>query len=67
MHAFVGVGELALQKLNGIIADLLVDFTNVGASAPGGGDAGDNEDAGLRQELLAPHTSGPRDVPRVGL
>jgi hypothetical protein len=31
MHAFVGADELALQKLNGIIADLLVDFTNVGA------------------------------------
>jgi hypothetical protein len=31
---------LALQKLNGIIADLLVDFTNVGGSAPGGEDAG---------------------------
>ena len=30
MHAFVGVDELALKKLNGIIADLLVDFTNVG-------------------------------------
>jgi hypothetical protein len=42
IHAFVGVGELALQKLNGIIGDLLVDFTNVGASAPGGGDAGDS-------------------------
>ena len=40
MHAFVGVGELALQKLSGIIADLLMDFTNVGASAPGGGGAG---------------------------
>ena len=37
MHAFVGAGELALQKLNGIIADLLVDFTKVGASAPGSG------------------------------
>jgi hypothetical protein len=42
MHAFVGVDELALQKLNGIIADLLVDFNNVGVSAPGGGDAGDS-------------------------
>jgi hypothetical protein len=42
MHAFMGAGESALQKLNGIIADLLVDFTNVGASAPGGGDAGDS-------------------------
>ena len=42
MHAFVGVDELTLKKLNGIIADLLVDFTNVGASAPGGGDAGDS-------------------------
>jgi hypothetical protein len=41
MHAFVGAGELALQKLSGIVADLLVDFTNVRASAPGGGDAGD--------------------------
>jgi hypothetical protein len=42
MHAFVGVDELTQQKPNGIIADLLVDFTNVGASAPGGGDAGDS-------------------------
>ena len=42
MHAFVGVDELTLKKLSGIIADLLVDFTNVGASAPGGGGAGDN-------------------------
>jgi hypothetical protein len=42
MHAFVGVGKLTPQKLNGIIADLLVDFTYVGASAPGGGDAGDS-------------------------
>jgi hypothetical protein len=41
MHAFVGADETALRKLSGIIADLLVDFTNVGASAPGGGDAGD--------------------------
>jgi hypothetical protein len=40
MHAFVGADELMLQKLNVIIADLLVDFTNVVASAPGGGDAG---------------------------
>jgi hypothetical protein len=37
MHAFVGAGETTLRNLNGIIADLLVDFTNVGASAPGGG------------------------------
>jgi hypothetical protein len=42
MHAFVGAGELALQKLSGIIADLPMDFTNVGVSAPGGGDAGDS-------------------------
>jgi hypothetical protein len=42
MHAFVGAEEFALQKLNGIIADLLVDFTNVGTSAPGGGNAGDS-------------------------
>ena len=39
-HVFVGAGELALQKPSGIIADLLVDFNDVGASAPGGGDAG---------------------------
>jgi hypothetical protein len=42
MHAFVGAGKMALKKLIGSIADLLVDFTNVGASAPGGGDAGDS-------------------------
>jgi hypothetical protein len=42
MHAFVGAGETTLKKLNGIIADLLVDFTNVGSSAPGGGGAGDS-------------------------
>ena len=42
MHALVGAGETMLQKLNGIIADLLVDFTNVGASATGGGGAGDS-------------------------
>ena len=42
MHAFMRAGEMALQKLNGIIADLVVDFTNVGASAPGGGGAGDS-------------------------
>jgi hypothetical protein len=41
MHAFVGVDEMALHKLNGITADLLVDFTKVEASAPGGGGAGD--------------------------
>ena len=32
--------KLTLQKLNGIIADSLVDFTNVGAAAPGGRDTG---------------------------
>jgi hypothetical protein len=42
MHAFVGSDETTLKKLNGIIADLLVDFINVGASAPGGGGAGDS-------------------------
>jgi hypothetical protein len=42
MNAFVGAGETALQKLSGIIADLLVDLTKVGASAPGGGGAGDS-------------------------
>jgi hypothetical protein len=40
MHAFVGADETTPKKLNYIIADLLVDFTNVGASAPGGGGAG---------------------------
>jgi hypothetical protein len=42
MHAFVGADETTPKKLNGIIADLLVVFTNVGASAPGGGGAGDS-------------------------
>jgi hypothetical protein len=42
MHAFVGADETTLRKLSGIIAELLVDFTNVGASAPGGGDEGDS-------------------------
>jgi hypothetical protein len=41
MHAFVGAGETALRKLGSIIGGMLVDFTHVGASAPGGGDAGD--------------------------
>jgi hypothetical protein len=36
----VGADETTLQKLNGIIVDLLVDFTYVGATAPGGGGAG---------------------------
>jgi len=31
MHAFVGADESTQQKLKGIIANLLVDFTNVGA------------------------------------
>jgi hypothetical protein len=38
----VGADETALKKLNGIIAGLLVDFANVGASAFGGGGAGDS-------------------------
>ena len=42
MHAFVGADETALQKFSGIITDLLVDITNVGASAPRGGVAGDS-------------------------
>ena len=42
MHAFVGAEETTLQKLSGIIADLPVDFTNVGASALEGGGAGDS-------------------------
>jgi hypothetical protein len=32
MHAFVGADETTLKKLNGIIADLLMDFTNVGVN-----------------------------------
>jgi hypothetical protein len=42
MNAFKGADEEFLRKLNGIIADLLEDFTNVGASAPGGGEAADS-------------------------
>jgi hypothetical protein len=42
MNAFEGSDEEFLKKLNGIIADLLVDFTNVGASAPGGGEETDS-------------------------
>jgi len=42
MHPFMGADETTLKKLHGIIADLLVDFINVGSSAPGGGDAGDS-------------------------
>jgi hypothetical protein len=42
MHAFEGADETALQKLNDIIADLLVDLTNVGVSAPGGGGTSDS-------------------------
>jgi hypothetical protein len=34
MKACVGADERAKRKLNGIIADLLVDFTSVAASAP---------------------------------
>jgi hypothetical protein len=41
-HAFVGADEKTLRKLSVVITDLLVDFTNVEASAPGGGDAGDS-------------------------
>jgi hypothetical protein len=42
MHAFVGADETTLRKPGSIFTDLLMDFTNVGASAPGGGDAGDS-------------------------
>jgi hypothetical protein len=42
MHAFVGADETTLKKLSGIIADLRVNFTNVGSSVPGGGVAGDS-------------------------
>jgi hypothetical protein len=38
--AFEGAGEAMPNKLSGIIADLLVDFTGVRASAPGNEDAG---------------------------
>ena len=39
---FRGSRRNGAEEVSGIIADLLVDFTNVGASAPGGGDAGDS-------------------------
>jgi hypothetical protein len=42
MSAFVEADDTTLRKLSGIIADLIVDFTNVGTSAPGGGDSGDS-------------------------
>jgi hypothetical protein len=48
MDAFVGADETTPRKLSGIIAELLVDFTNLGASAPGGGDAGDSPFSLLR-------------------
>jgi hypothetical protein len=61
MHAFMGADKLALHKLNGIIADLLVYFTNVGPQRPGAGmqaiassplcGHSGHEDTGLRQEL----------------
>ena len=37
MHAIVGADETTLRKLSFIIADLLVNFTNSGGSAPGAG------------------------------
>jgi hypothetical protein len=39
---FRGSRRNGAEEVSGIIADLLVDFANVGASAPGGGDAGDS-------------------------
>ena len=42
IQAFVGAGESTQKKLNGIIADLFVDFTSVAASAPDGSDAASN-------------------------
>jgi hypothetical protein len=42
IQAFVGAGESTQKKLNGIIADLLVDLTSVAASAPDGSDAASN-------------------------
>jgi hypothetical protein len=42
MQAFVGADESTQRKLNGIIDYLLVDFTSVEASAPGGSDAAKN-------------------------
>jgi hypothetical protein len=41
MHAYEGADEATQKKLNGIIADLLVDFTSVAVSAPGGEDSVD--------------------------
>jgi hypothetical protein len=42
VQAFVGADESTQKKLNGIIADLLVDFTSVAASAPDGPDSASN-------------------------
>jgi hypothetical protein len=43
IQAFVGADERTQMKLNGIIADLFVDFTSVAASAPGGSNASNSQ------------------------
>jgi hypothetical protein len=42
MQAFVGADEKTQRKLNGVIADLPVDFTSVAASAHDGSDVARN-------------------------
>jgi hypothetical protein len=42
MQAFVRADESIQRKLNGIIADHILDFTTVAASAPAGSDAAKN-------------------------
>jgi len=42
MQGFVGADERTQRELNGIIADLLVDFTSFEASASNGPDAANN-------------------------
>jgi hypothetical protein len=42
MHAFERAGEATPKKLDGIIADLLLDFRSAGASVLGDEDAGDS-------------------------
>ena len=41
MHHLEGADETTARQLNGIIADLLVDFTSVAASAPDGSNSAD--------------------------
>ena len=42
MHHLEGADETTARQLNGIIADLLVDFTSVAASAPDGSNSADS-------------------------